>query len=154
MWRGDIQGIEASFFLSGSASILSARALEPTRIFGLGLSRFFEGKWVIVTGGINTGALTGISPNLAILDNKVTIASPKAIGAHPGTFTGAVLFGGAVSGQFSIITFTVGFGIGRFNDTIDRAAPSTDFNTAITLSTGGSMPIRGKETRLEQITPE
>ncbi|PPT10851.1 YD repeat protein [Geitlerinema sp. FC II] len=153
-WKGDIEGIDANFFVSANGGILSARALAATRIFGYGLSRRFSGKWMIVTGGINTGALASIAPNLAILDNKVTLTSPRAIGAHPGTFTGGVLFGGAVSGQFSIITFIVGFGIGRFDDTIDVAAPSTDFNTAINLNAGISLPIRGEETRLEQITPE
>jgi hypothetical protein len=141
-WTGVITGADISVAAGIRGNILHARALERTRVLNsLGASRYFAGKWLQVAVGIDFGDVLGGLPGNPLLNESVTIVSPRWLGAQPGALAGGTLFGTSTSGTGTGTGFIVGYGFGVFNNT----SSETDGGASISAYIGLSIPIYGTE---------
>ena len=143
-WDAKLEGLSASIQLAiGTGlrgTILSARANEATSPIGIpDQERFFSGKWLQVSTGLDLGNYGGLGKG-EFINSSFKLTSPGVFGANPGVLSGATAFSSVTSGLR-----TATFAIIRLGSGTIVSFKDTDVNANISLYSGISIPILGEE---------
>lgn len=140
-WRGNLAGLDVSLGAGLRSALLRATTLteESTTPFGLfGRTQVFSGEWLQVSAGLDLGDLFGGLSKGGILNEPLTIRSPRVWGANPGVLSGATFSGSTSSGRFTRTALIIGLGVGLF----DNIYGDSDFDAGISAYLGISIPYR------------
>ena len=139
-WDGTLYGGDISAGIGFRGVLLDATTTEPVNTFlSFGPSRRFNGKWLVLTGGIGLPDVLGGQLPTVLVEESVTIKSPRAFGGNAAVFSGGALFGYVGAGNTTQNFFSLGYGVGYFNNVFDDSGANALAGGLIGLS----IPIKG-----------